>query len=180
MKERAGGFNKSPMSTLQRAIIELFLTLCDCITKMPNSCFQDGRAWSGPSWLPAERTADKKLLLLAKSLLISFCIVQVPVFALEMTQSKIGKVKAPLARKELLSWSDFFFKELGAASVRPGINSTVDWLLEESISSNLKVKHAAKWLPLKLVHHSKLLPFVLLQRAVDWGALRENFPTASI
>jgi hypothetical protein len=127
VKEHSRGFKETNVNVM-KSIMELFLALCD---------YHENAGCPFPKWAAlngatsaSEKIADKKLSPLAKSLLMSLCVVQAPYVILSQAFSAVGKVKAPLAHEEFVKWFKSFLNEFGAASVGPGINDSVAFLQE--------------------------------------------------
>jgi hypothetical protein len=127
VKEHTRGFKETNVN-VNKSIMELFLSLCDYHEKaqypFPKWATEDGTTFS------TDKLADKKLSPMAKSLLISLCVVQAPHAIHEAAFSAVRNVRAPAAHEEFLKWFKTFVNEFGAASIGPGINDTVAFLQE--------------------------------------------------
>lgn len=127
VKEHTRGFKETNVN-VNKSIMELFLSLCDYHEKVPHP-FPKWAA-NDAATLATEKIADKKLSAMAKSLLMSLCLVQAPHVVHDGAFSALKNVKAPAAHEEFLKWFKMFVNEFGAASVGPGIKDTVAFLLE--------------------------------------------------
>ena len=140
VREHTRGFKETNIQ-VNKSIIELFLALADYHEK----CNQLLPEWVAKSavTLATEKIADKKLSTIGKELLIGLCVVQTPKAIFESAIETISKIKAPTAHDELLKWGKLFCNEFGASSLSSALPSIVQWLVDETKSSNINVKKSA-------------------------------------
>jgi len=136
-REHTKGFKESNVN-LMKSILNLFIEVCNRHESLEVQL---------PSWPMSEgvnaavqKIQDKKLTELCFKLLTSFCIVCRPTDVLLRAVAAIEQAKSPIAHEMLLAWFNSFCKDFGARAMSQGVAGVVPWLIDESGSTNPKVK----------------------------------------
>jgi len=140
VKGHSKGFKDSNVN-IMKSILELFAVLCKLheksATKFPDWACREGVK------IGTEKIADRKLGSGACLLLTEICVVQFPALVFETSFVTLNNIKAPLVHEAYLTWFKNFLVEFGAQPLVPVLSPSVQFLLLESESSNIKVRKAA-------------------------------------
>jgi len=124
-----------------KALLELFTVIFGVHSQLIRA--PESYIYSPATKFAVEKIGDRKLSGASSLCLHSICTVKDPQRVLAIAVKTIGDVKSPLVHEALLGWFNQFFIDFGAASLSKGIECSLEWVLKECESNNMKVKKAA-------------------------------------
>ncbi|GKY99911.1 hypothetical protein MPSEU_000944700 [Mayamaea pseudoterrestris] len=137
VREHTRGLNETNVN-IMRGIIQMFLAVCDVHEKM--GCLLNQWSAKAGTGVAIAKISDRKASDGCKSLLSALCTVASPCLVLMSAFEALQSAKSPIAHEEFLKWIVVFCGEFGAMSLGRHVGDLIPFLLQETSSSNPKVK----------------------------------------
>lgn len=129
VKNNTKGFKDSNFNVM-KSVMELASVVCqlhgDAELPFPE--------WAGNDLVSVavEKIADKKLFSSSQSMLLDLCSVMLPSSFVEISNTKLEAVRAPVAHENFLKWLLQFCTEFGCGPLTRDLKTTVTLLLKVS------------------------------------------------